>query len=153
MVTRSRGGGTPEAFVYDGEDQLRQATRTGSGAGVEEYFYDHAGQRAAVVTRDAGGAVESVRVFFGDAEVAVTDWLGDEGARAPVAGHAGRAHHRPQRAGAQYHGLANSTLVSAAPTGDITSSFVYGPYGEVLESVARRSPTSTAGSTTSSRTT
>ncbi|MBE7449440.1 MAG: hypothetical protein HS111_11245 [Kofleriaceae bacterium] len=79
MVTRSSGGGTPEEFVYDGETSSAgvRATRTGSGAGVEEHFYDHAGQRAAVVTRDAGGAVESVRVFFGDAEVVLspTGWV------------------------------------------------------------------------------
>ncbi|MBE7451253.1 MAG: hypothetical protein HS111_20875 [Kofleriaceae bacterium] len=59
--------GLQEAFVYDGEDQLRRATRTGPARASRSNFYDHAGQRAAVVTRDAGGAVESVRVF-GDAE-------------------------------------------------------------------------------------
>ncbi len=136
MVTRSRGGGTPEAFVYDGEDQLRRATRTGSGAGVEEYFYDHAGQRAAVVTRDAGGAVESVRVFFGDAEVVLspTGWVTKAHAHLSLGTPVARITDRSELE-LQYHGLANSTLVSAAPTGDITSGFVYGPYGEVLESV------------------
>ncbi len=136
MVTRSAGGGTPEEFVYDGEDQLRRATRTGSGAGVEEYFYDHAGQRAAVVTRDAVGAVESVRVFFGDAEVVLspTGWVTKTHAHLSLGTPVARITDRSELE-LQYHGLANSTLVSAAPTGDIQSGFVYGPYGEVLESV------------------
>ncbi len=135
MVERT-GWDTTELFVYDGEDQLRRATRTGPGAGVEEYFYDHAGHRAAVVTRDAGGAVESVRVFFGDAEVVLspTGWVTKAHAHLSLGTPVARITDRSELE-LQYHGLANSTLVSAAPTGDIQSGFVYGPYGEVLESV------------------
>ncbi|MBE7449454.1 MAG: hypothetical protein HS111_11315 [Kofleriaceae bacterium] len=113
------GGGTPEEFVYDGEGPVARATRTGSGAGVEEYFYDHAGQRAAVVTRDAVGAVESVRVFFGDAEVVPSPTGWRRRPRAPVAGHAGRAHPPTAASWAPVPRPGRSTLVSAAPTGDI----------------------------------
>ncbi|MBE7449448.1 MAG: hypothetical protein HS111_11285 [Kofleriaceae bacterium] len=66
MVTRSSGGGTWRSSSTTARDQLGGPPHR-LRAGVEEYLYDHAGQRAAVVTRDAGGAVESVRVFFGDA--------------------------------------------------------------------------------------
>ncbi|MBE7451258.1 MAG: hypothetical protein HS111_20905 [Kofleriaceae bacterium] len=154
MVTRSSGGGTRRSSST--------TARTSSGrppapapARAWRSFYDHAGQRAAVVTRDAGGAVELVRVFFGDAEVVLspTGWV----TRAPTrtCRWARRSRASPTAASwAQYHGLANSTLVSAAPTGDIQSSFISRPVrrGARVE-WARRSRTSTAGSTTSSRTT
>ncbi|MBE7449456.1 MAG: hypothetical protein HS111_11325 [Kofleriaceae bacterium] len=77
-----------------------------------------------------------MRVFFGDAEVVLspTGWVTKAHAHLSLGTPVARITDRSELE-LQYHGLANSTLVSAAPTGDIQSGFVYGPYGEVLESV------------------
>jgi RHS repeat-associated protein len=137
-------------FVYDGDDQLRRMTKKVGGAtvAVEEYQYDHGGQRVAVLRRNPStNAVLDLRWFLGG-----TEWLfpatGTTASKTyayvsmgtPVA----RVVNRGQTvAGAdetkwefQFHGLAGSTLATVQQnTGVINAGFVYGPYGEIVQTV------------------
>lgn len=138
MVSRS-GGGTPlESYAYDGEDQLRRAS---SSNGIEEYFYDHTGNRAGIVRRNSSNTVTEVRVFMGDAEVvyypsgAISKTFAHLSLGTPVARITNRTDIE-----LQYHGLSNNTLVSVAPNGTTRSAFVHAPYGELLESVGTALP-------------
>ncbi|HVG87238.1 MAG TPA: toxin TcdB middle/N-terminal domain-containing protein [Vicinamibacterales bacterium] len=129
MVTRE-GGASSESFAYDGEDQLRRAT---VGDLHEEYFYDHGGNRAAVVTRNSAGTVTNVRVFIGDTELVLKDTGALEKSYAhlslgtPVARITDRKDLE-----LQYHGLSSNTLLAVEPDGTVNAGFVYAPYGELL---------------------
>lgn len=137
MVTRA-GGPTSDEFLYDGEDQLRRAVITDAATSdttTEEYFYDHTGNRTAVVTRDSANIVTSARVFLGDTEILLTPGAATKtyahlSLGTPVARITDRTTLE-----LQYHGLANNTLLSIKPDGATSSGFVYAPYGELLETI------------------
>lgn len=154
---KNRRDGAPTAspsdvFVYDGDDQLRRASKYSGTAleGIEEYYYDHAGQRAAVVTRNASNAVTSVRMFMGDTELELDPAtggvqkayahlsLGTPVARivSPAGGWtagSGTSVTSAATVELMYQGLSLNTIVSVLPTGAVQSSFAYGPYGEVIQ--------------------
>ncbi|MEQ1729680.1 MAG: RHS repeat-associated core domain-containing protein, partial [Vicinamibacterales bacterium] len=162
LMSRRNGAATVPAtddFLYDGDDQLRRASKyTISGntrtlSGVEEYYYDHDGQRAAVVTRNATNAVTAVRVFVDDTELELNPAsgasngavvkayahlsLGTPVARivAPAGGwtSSSTAATTPATVELMYQGLSSNTLVSVLPNGTVQAGFVYGPYGDVVQ--------------------
>ncbi len=151
---RERRNGAPTAnptdvFLYDGEDHLRRA-RKYSGTtvmGTEEYYYDHEGQRAAVVTRAAAGSVSGVRVFIGATEIELSGsgsmlkayanlGLGTPVGRvvSPSGGWvAGSTAVLAANLELTYQGLSSNSILSLNPNGAIYAAFVYGPYGEVIQ--------------------
>lgn len=135
MSDRSGATGSDQ-FTYDGENQLRRAVASAGGvaAGTEEYYYDHTGQRAGVVTRNAAGAVVSVRVFQGDTEVLLsgTGQVETTYAHLSLGTPVARVTNRTELE-LQYHGMASNLLLSVTPDGTTKSGFVYAPYGELLE--------------------
>lgn len=157
---RDRRNGPPTAnptdvFLYDGDDRLRRATSYSGTTvlGRDDYYYEPSGQRAAVVTRTAAGAVSSVRMFFGDAELELTPSstvqrayaylsLGTPVARieSPVGGWQTTS---PTTGTATieltYHGLAQNAILSLSPIGGVKAAFVYGPYGEIVQAAGSAS--------------
>lgn len=139
-----------DAFQYDGDDQLRRARKyTGTSlTGIEEYYYDHTGQRAAVVTRTGAGLLSKVRVFMGDTELeldpssgAVQKAYAHLSLGTPVArvvSPAGGWTESSSTVNASsieltYHGLASSTIAALNAGGALQAAFVYGPYGDVIQ--------------------
>lgn len=153
LMDRRTGAAPPtDGFLYDGDDQLRRASKyatSGALSGTEEYYYDHAGQRAAVVTRSAANAVTAVRLFMGDTELELNPTnsavlkayahlsLGTPVARivSPAGGWTTTATNvtAPATVELMYQGLSSNTLVSILPTGAVQAGFVYGPYGDVIQ--------------------
>ena len=62
--------GDETLYVYDGNDQLRRATKKSGGVvqGSEEYWYYANGARAAVLKRDSAGNITELVRWVGDAE-------------------------------------------------------------------------------------
>ena len=127
---------------HDGEDQLRRAIKFSPGTstviGKEEYFYDHGGTRAGVVTRNSTGTVTGVRVFIADTELELTGTGAFSKSYAHLSLGTPVARIERNAAGTstielQYQGIANNTLVALGPTGTVRSGFVYGPYGDVIQ--------------------
>ncbi len=136
MISRVAPSSTSETFAYDGEDQLRRAVMTGATDGSEEYFYDHSGQRIAVVTRDDQGVATKARVFLGDTQLEF-DTNGDlvrSDAHLSLGTPVARIKDR-EVLEFQYHGLSNNTLLTLAADGTVNTGFVYAPYGEVIETL------------------
>ncbi|MBK9034823.1 MAG: RHS repeat-associated core domain-containing protein [Myxococcales bacterium] len=143
--------GTPitDGFSYDGDDQLRRAIKYSNGfqTGREEYYYDLDGNRRAVVTLSGLGVPTSARVFIGDAEIELTNTgainkvysylsMGTPVAKvvSPTGGWLQSSSSTvASSVELQYQGLANNTLLSVQPTGVVQSGFVYGPYGDVIQ--------------------
>ena len=127
-------------YVYDGKDQLRRATKKVSGAvtGSEEYWYSGAGQRIAVVKRNAAGARTELIWFMGDTEAhydgngVVTHTYTHVAMGTPVA-RIDRTADTTTAVEFQFHGLASNTIAAVAENGTINASFSYAPFGEVLE--------------------
>ncbi|MEZ4398587.1 MAG: toxin TcdB middle/N-terminal domain-containing protein [Kofleriaceae bacterium] len=154
-LTEGTAGVTGQ-FQYDGDDQLRRAIKLASGTevGREEYYYDAAGTRRAVVTRNASGTVTAGRLFMGGTEIELTGTgavgkafaylsLGTPVGKVISTGGwaVGQNSTSVGRLELQYHGLADSTLLAVWPNGEVQGGFIYAPYGEVVQS---------AGLTTSS---
>lgn len=128
-------------YVYDGKDQMRRATRKVNNVvtGSEEYWYDNAGQRFAVVKRNASGGKTELVWFVGDVEA----HYDGTGATTKIYSHLsmGTPVARVERTGNtttnieyQFHGLASNTLAAIdKATGTVNASFSYAPFGEVLE--------------------
>lgn len=141
------GSGVPSCagesldFVYDGNDQLRRATKKLNGAvqGSEEYWYDGNGQRIAVVKRDASGTKTELTSFIGDVEAHydgtgnITKVYSHLSLGTPVA----RVMRNPDATSSveyQFHGLSNNMIAAIAEDGmTVNASFGYAPFGEVLE--------------------
>ena len=127
-------------YVYDGKDQLRRATRNLSGAvtGSEEYRYNGAGQRIAVVKKSAAGAITEMIWFIGDTQAhyngagTVTHIYTNVSMGTPVA-RVDRTADTTTTVEFQFHGLASNTIAAVAQNGTINASFSYAPFGEVLE--------------------
>lgn len=150
-----------DKFIYDGDDQLRRATKYAAGTttvtGSEEYFYDHSGQRVGVVTRNAAGTVTKIRAFLGDTEVELSAAgaatqafaylsLGTPVAKvvSPSGGWTSTATtwaNSPSSLELQYHGLSSNTLLSVRPDGAVQAGFVYAPYGDVVQTTGATSTT------------
>ena len=132
-------------YVYDGEDQLRRVTkRTGTTVnGSEEYWYDENGGRLAIVYRDPAGLKIGLRWFIGGTEAYYTaSGTGNNLATltkaythptlgTPVA----RVERTPTAVKIEYqfHGLGSNTLAAVGSDGVVNASFMYAPYGEVVE--------------------
>jgi RHS repeat-associated protein len=128
-------------FVYDGKNQLRRATKKVNGAvsGSEEYWYDDNGTRMLVVKRNNAGAKTGMIWFIGDTEAhydatnTVTRAFGHV-MFGTTAFRMDRDSDGPSNGEYQFHGLGNNTLASVEnATGTINASFVYAPFGEVIE--------------------
>jgi len=128
-------------MIYDGKDQLRRVIRKTGGAiaGSEEYWYDGGKQRVATVARDRSR--NKTRLVW---------WLDDTEAHFDNAGDLEKVHShlslgtpvaRVTRTSStstsvelQFHGLASNTLAAVdQPTGTVNASFVYAPFGELIE--------------------
>jgi RHS repeat-associated protein len=148
MTQRCTGGsGIPTCagesfeFVYDGNDQLRRATKKLAGIvqGSEEYWYGNGGQRVAIVKRDAAGNKTEVIWFIGDVEAHydgsgnATHTYSHLSLGTPVA-RVDRTSDTSTAVEYQFHGLASSTIATIAQTGTTNTSFSYAPFGEILES-------------------
>jgi RHS repeat-associated protein len=128
-------------YVYDGSDRLRRVTRKLSGVvqGSEEYWYVDGNQRYLVVSRDAAGTKTGAKWSIGEVEAAydatgnATRAYSHVGLGTTVA----RLTRLPDTLSTleyQYHGLGNNTLAAVEQTtGTINSSFVYAPFGEIIE--------------------
>lgn len=134
---------TEDTFVYDGEDQLRRATPKVNNVTQprEEYFYDESGARFGILSRSSTGSITGLRVFMGDTEIkfssagALLKSYAHISLGTPIARVVDRGNLE-----LQFHGLANNTLLSASWTGATQSAFVYGPYGELLETTGTAQP-------------
>jgi RHS repeat-associated protein len=121
-----------------------------SVVGTEEYYYDHGGQRVAVVSRDTNGTITGARIFAGDTEIelsatgAVSQAYAYLSLGTPVAKVVSPAGGWSSSGAAawsngtnalelQYHGLSSNTLLSIGPTATVKSGFVYAPYGDVIQ--------------------
>jgi RHS repeat-associated protein len=133
-VTQRMLGGYTD-FAWDGDDKLRRAS---VGTTAEEYFYDHDGTRVGIVKRNPG--VTEVRYFQGPLEL----WMNSAGTLTRRLAHLslGQPIARVETTGSgtntptvelQYHSTLQSLLTTVTTTGTVTSSFLYGPYGEVLQ--------------------
>lgn len=128
-------------YVYDGKNQLRRATKklNGSLQGSEEYWYDGANQRYLTVKRNAAGAKTGAIWYIRDTEAhydangLVTRAFGHVTMGTPVA-RTDRSGDGPSNIEYQFHGLAGNTLAAVdQSSGTVNSSFIYAPFGEVIE--------------------
>jgi RHS repeat-associated protein len=127
-------------YVYDGDDHLRRATKKLAGVvqGSEESWYDNAGQRIAIVRRDAAGNKTELVWFLGDSEAhfdgtgTLTHVYSHLSLGTPVA-RVDRTSNSSAPVEFQYHGLTSNTLAAVAYNGTTNSAFRYTPFGEVLE--------------------
>ncbi len=144
---------TSWSFRYDGTDQQREVSLDDGSNGRELYYYDHAGQRYMAVTFDNDSAIvpSRVRVWMGAAEIwyapntstgtmDVESEYGHFGLGAIPVGRIKHEHVSPfiitTTAEASFHnGLQHMMGAVDWETGVVNASFVYGPYGELLESV------------------
>ena len=114
-------------FVWDGEDRLRQATGPN---GTEVYYYDHNGQRMLAIHPTHG-----VRFWFGASETHY-DATGTQLRRYLHLSDGGSTVARVENGSAielQYSDALQNLVVSLDDLGDIVASFLYGPFGEVVQ--------------------
>lgn len=131
--------GAKTSYTYDGSDHLRRVGKaTGAtNQGSEEYWYDGAGSRLASVTRSPTG-ITGLTWFIGGVEALYTP----TGTLSKVTSHisAGTPVARVVRTGSTttsveylFNGLSGNTLAIVPTTGS-ASSFVFAPFGRILES-------------------
>ncbi len=131
MVTRELLGLSDEmTLVWDGEDQLREISRWGAH---EAYLYDHEGQRVLALSEADG-----VKLWFGESETHFRDGepirrhfhLSDGGSTVA------RITKEPTatRLELQYADALQNLMLSLDHQGEVTASFLYSPFGEVLAS-------------------
>jgi RHS repeat-associated protein len=147
QTTRCYGGdiatcpGEKQVFTYDGYDQLRKALKsTGvTPQGSEDYFYDHAGQRLAVVRRNAANATTGMTWFIGPVEAnyngagALVDTTSHIAVGTPVAS-VNRTGPTTTTVDYRFNGLASNILaIVPALTASPTTSFSMTPHGRLLE--------------------
>lgn len=149
QLTRCYGGYTGSncngyltTYLYDGKNQLRRATRTSSARivqGSEEYWYDGAGARIAIVKRDgSGNKTELVWFNHGreahlDASGAVTHVYSYIGGVARV----DRTSNTSSDLEYTFHGLGDSMLAAVDSDGMTNAAFDYAPFGGVIETMDR----------------
>jgi RHS repeat-associated protein len=134
--------GESTEYLYDGQDQLRRATKKLAGAvqGSEEYWYGSDGQRIAIVKRDAAGAKTEMIWFIGDTQAhydstgAVTRVYSHLSLGTPI-GRVERTSNTSAPVEFQFHGLASNTLAAVEYDGTVNASFSYTPFGEVVEAI------------------
>ena len=128
-------------YLYDGENQLRRATKKLGAAvvGSEEYWYDGGGNRTHLVKRDAAG-VKTETIWFLDGTEAhytatntVSHVYSNISLGTPVA-RTDRTNDTTITTEYQFHGLAGSTLIAVDKGGTINATFHYAPFGELIES-------------------
>lgn len=127
-------------YVYDGQDQLRRATKIIGGViqGSEEYWYDGEGKRIVVLKRDAAGNRSEMIWFIGEVQA---HYNGDgEVVRAyshvslgtPIA-RVERISNKTTSVEYWFHGLAKNMIAAVAENGATVAGFSYAPFGEVIE--------------------
>src|SRR5262249_50086775 len=135
-------------YVYDGKNQLRRATRKvdGVATGSEEYWYDQAGSRQIVVKRDANSEKTEMIWFIAnseghyDASGTKTKGYGYV-TMGTTAARFDRSSDGPADIEYEFQGLANNTLAAVDnATGTTNASFVYAPFGEVIEATDGGAP-------------
>ncbi len=133
-------------YVYDGEDNLRRVTKQVASvvSGSEEYWYDESGARIAIVYRNAAGVKTGLRRFIGGTEAYYkAEGVGNNTATLsnvyshPTLGttvaRVNRTSNTATSVEYRFHGLGSNTLAAVASDGVVNASFVYAPYGEVVE--------------------
>ena len=133
-------------YLYDGEDNLRRVTKQVASvvSGSEEYWYDESGARIAIVYRNAAGVKTGLRRFIGGTEAYYkAEGVGNNTATLsnvyshPTLGttvaRVNRTSNTATSVEYQFHGLGSNTLAAVASDGVVNASFVYAPYGEVVE--------------------
>lgn len=140
MTSRAQDGGML-TMMYDGLDRLRRSVRTTpqGQSTVEEYFYGYSGNRTAVVEKDSGGSVVSVRLFhqFGDVLLDSVGGLIETRAYAKGSGNSVAVVRNAAgtRSQLEYVGMNQSTtLIIDQSTGDSKDTFEYSPWGELIAS-------------------
>lgn len=153
MLTRTEPStGLSWTYLYDGENQLRRATKKQGATvlGSEEYWYDADGARTHVMKRDGTGAKTETIWFLDGTEAHYTATntvshvyshisLGTTVARAD------RVNDSTISTEYQFHGLAGSTLAAIDKGGTVNATFHYAPFGEVIEAFDGGGASGTAG--------
>ena len=127
MIQRNTPFGTWD-FEWDGSDRMRY---TNGPSGEEAYYYDHEGNRMLAVNSDSG-----IRFWFGDSETHfnvdgdfIKRWIHLSGAGSTL----GRVENGTIMA-LQYPDALQNLMATFDASGNMTSSFLYGAFGEVVHS-------------------
>src|SRR5690606_34895145 len=120
-------------FLYDGEDQQRIAT---APSGDQElYYYDESGKRILAVSRQPGGTITKVRLWFGSTEIEY-DGAGQAQKTLAHLSLGGIPIARVEDlVDATYvvHGHLGHMLGALSLDGSaLDAGFIYGPFGEIL---------------------
>ncbi len=124
------------AFTYDGADQQRKAD-TSSG-GDELYYYDDAGSRYLAVERTPAGSVVRSRVWFGGTEY----WYDGTGSATKRMSNISLGASPVARIDSDstgdelefsFHNGLGHMMAAVGTDAEMSTGFVYGPFGEVLE--------------------
>ncbi|MCP4903218.1 MAG: hypothetical protein GY906_40165 [bacterium] len=124
-------------FRYDGDD--RQRIVTAPGGNDEIYYYDENGQRFLSIERDSDGVVARSRFWYGDSEF----WFDGTGqvekrmtniklGGSPVA-RIDNDPGNPKDLEYSFHNGLGHLMGAVETNGTLTTTYVYGPYGEILE--------------------
>ncbi len=112
---------------WDGEDQLRQVKAPN---GPEKYYYDHNGQRMLAVVPGSG-----TRFWFAESETHF-DTLGTHQKRYLHLSDDGSTIARIEKGNhleLQYADILQNLMLAMGTNGQMSASFIYGPFGEVLD--------------------
>ena len=140
QTSRTYANGDRWDYLYDGRDQLRRATKRNAAnvaQGSEEYWYDGFGRRIVIVKRDPTGVKTEMIWFIGDTEAHydaagnITHINSYVSMGSPIA----RLARSKDTTAVEYQflGLANNMIAAVDQGGEITASFSYAPFGEVIE--------------------
>jgi len=129
-MLRREIAGDVDQLVWDGDDHLREMTVPG---GFERYYYAGAGQRIVAVGPDG------IRLWFGESETRFSRSGVQEKRWHHIA--TGEPIARVERLPTnpvtttielQYSDALQNLMITLAPNGSVTSSFLYGAFGEVV---------------------
>ncbi len=140
-VTEKQHGATHLTFIFDGYDDLREASTIIDGdpdsLQQEVYFYDHGGQRMLAYSKPDGSGTGTVRFWLGDTEIRYDSDGSQQKSivRAnlngqPVARFTDQAHDTPEFL---YQGVLQHLLAVLNNDGNVRAKFGYGPFGEILD--------------------
>jgi RHS repeat-associated protein len=147
--TKRKYIGTNETwdYLYDGEDNLRRVTKKigATVSAIEEYWYDDAGARIAIIKRNSAGVKTELRWFIGGAEahyslsaatpaVATLIKVYSHASLGTPVARIERTSNAVNTIEYQFHGLGSNTIAAVSGEGVVNASFAYAPYGEVIES-------------------
>jgi RHS repeat-associated protein len=133
LMTR-RGAGGQRRFQYDGDDSLRMAVDSDTGA-TEIHYYDHTGERVLTYQRDASGTstvrhrFHGTELFYDTGGAATKSTVDVELGDHPVLRVTRESTTKVEHL---FHGSLASLLAVTDATGQGTARYGYGAFGEVL---------------------